>query len=253
MTAPVETYVYGIARADSPPAVDAGGVGPLQAPVRVLTGGSLAALVSDVPPGPLRAERDDLRRHMDVLQRAVATATVVPLRFGTIMPGDEAVREELLEARRPALERLLDELDGHVEVTLKGTYAEAVLADIVRERPAIAELRERVAQVSEAASYYDRIRLGELVSQAIAVRRDRDTAAILERLEPLAADVRQGALTHERGALSLAFLVARDRLGEFDDAAAAVAHDYDGTIAFRYTGPHAPFSFVRFDEEPAWG
>jgi hypothetical protein len=254
MSEATDTYIYGIVRAQSAvPPTDAAGVGEPAGSVRVVTSGPIAALVSDAPPAPMRATRADLSRHMEVLQRASADATVVPLRFGTIMPDDQTLRAELLDARRPTLERLLDELDGRVELSLKGIYEETVFAEILAERREIAQLRERVARVPEAASYYDRIRLGELVSAALDERRQRDAGAVLSRLAPLADDVVDGELTHERAVFNAAFLVRRDRVEAFDAAAAAVADEHSGRITFRYAGPLPPFNFVRWEDGSGWG
>lgn len=254
MSEDTDTYIYGIVRAETAVAPrDVAGVGEPAGPVRIVTSGSIAALVSDAPPAPMRATRADLSRHMEVLRRASAEATVVPLRFGTMVPDDRTLQAELLDARRPALERLLDDLDGRVELSLKGIYDETVFAEIVSERGEIAELRERVAQVPEAASYYDRIRLGELVSAALDERRRRDAGAVLSRLAPLADDVAEGEPTHERGVLNAAFLVGRDRVEAFDAAAAAVADEHRGRITFRYAGPLPAFNFVTWEDEPAWG
>jgi hypothetical protein len=252
VSSPSETYVYGVL--SGAPRIPDGteGVGDPGAPVRLVRGGPLSALVSDVEPGPHRATRRDLARHLEVLQEVGSEVTLVPLRFGTIMPSDDAVRDELLVARRPALERLLERLGGRVELNLKGTYDEQVFAEIVAEHREIADLRRRVEEIPATAAYYDRIRLGELVAGALAARRERDAAAIVERLAPLAEDVSEGALTHERGVVNAAFLVDRERIDEFDAAANAVAGDYDGRIAFRYTGPLPGYSFTSLEEEPAW-
>jgi Gas vesicle synthesis protein GvpL/GvpF len=248
-----ETYVYGVMRAAEAPAVRTPGVGAEPTPVRTVTSGGLSALVSDVEAGLVRATRADLERHLQVLQEAAAAATVVPLRFGTVMPGDETVQRDLLVAREADLERMLGELTGRVELSLKGTYEERVLAEVVRERRDIAQLRERVRGADEAATYYDRIRLGELVADAMAAKRDEDTERILAPLRPLAEDVRLGDLTHERSVLSAAFLVRRERIDEFDGAADEVARAHEGRIRFRYAGPLPPYSFVRSEEGAPWG
>ena len=92
------TYVYGVLRAGEAPTIDAAAVGG-RSPVRTLSDGELAAIVSDVDAGFVEAGRDDLERHMAVLAQAAVSATVVPLRFGTVMPDDAAVVEELLRKR----------------------------------------------------------------------------------------------------------------------------------------------------------
>src|SRR4051812_4963663 len=86
--------VYGVMRAEaeSPPPPD----GIEGRPVRSVTAGPLAALVSDAPAGPVKASRRNLMAHAAVLQHAVAHACVLPMRFGVVMPDEHAVESELL-------------------------------------------------------------------------------------------------------------------------------------------------------------
>jgi hypothetical protein len=246
------TYVYGVVRGSEAPKIDTAGVGR-DAPVRTVTRGALAAMVSDVDQGFVEAGREDLERHMAVLEEAALSATVVPLRFGTVMPDDDAVAEELLHARAADIEELLSTLDGRVELSLSGTYEERIFGEVIAEQPEVAALRDRVRGRDENATYYDRIRLGELVASAMAAKRERDTEQVLAKLRPLADDVRVGDVAHERSVLSASFLVQRDRLPEFDRAAEEVAAQNRTRIRFRYAGPLPPYDFVGGGKTGPWG
>jgi hypothetical protein len=246
------TYVYGVVRAAEEPKIDAAGVGG-HARVRSLTAGDLTAIVSDVDAGFVEAGREDLERHMAILEQTALSATVVPLRFGTVMPDDDAVTAELLGARAAELHELLTALDGRVELSLTGTYEERIFGEVVAEQPEVAALRERVRGRDENATYYDRIRLGELVADAMAAKRQRDTEEVLAKLRPLADDVHVGDVAHERSVLSASFLVHRDRLPEFDRAAEEVAARNRTRIRFRYAGPLPPYDFVGGGKAGPWG
>src|SRR4051812_28698164 len=247
-----EVYVYGVVAADTPPPAGAG-LGPLAAPLRTVPSGDLAVLVSDVPAGPLEAGREDLKRHGEVLREAMDQGTVLPMRFGMVMP-EEAAVEELLERHRPRLTGLLEHLNGRVELTLRATYEEApLLREVIGRRSEAARLAERVRGTDEAATYHERIRLGELIVEEIERMREQDTASMLERLEGLAEDVRVGSPPHERTAYAVSFLVDSGAVERFDEAAKAVAAGEEGRLRFSYVGPLPPHSFVRLEEEPAWG
>ena len=64
--------------------------------------GGLAALVSDLEAEALTAAKE-VRSHWRVLEEASAGATVLPVRFGTVMESDDAVREQLLEPNAEGL------------------------------------------------------------------------------------------------------------------------------------------------------
>jgi hypothetical protein len=93
----VSTYVYGITAASHPGLPEGmGGVGDPPLPVRVLREGELAALVSDAPEG-LRPKRRELLAHQNVLSEIGADGCVLPMRFGSVAPDDEAVTGVLAE------------------------------------------------------------------------------------------------------------------------------------------------------------
>jgi Gas vesicle synthesis protein GvpL/GvpF len=241
------TVVYGIVSAETP--LDEGPTGIGGAPVGRVVSGGLAALVSPVEGDDLRATRRDLLSHSAVLEHAVAAGPVLPLRFGIVLRDEEAVAEELLEARHDELRTLLKRFERLVELRVKAFYVEeAVLRELVRSDPAIARLNEATRGLPEASLHPGRIRLGEAVARALEVRRENDTRAILARLRPLAEEV----VVEESGAsraFTASFLVERDGVEAFDRAMDELARAHEGLITFKYLGPLAPHSFVSFRED----
>jgi hypothetical protein len=241
-------YVYGVVRSDEIHGTDERGV--FNAPVRLLDRDGLAGLVSDVD-GPVPARRADLLAHFRVLEDVAARGTVLPLRFGTMFDSDDEVVRELLVRRREVLDRLFEELDGTVEVAVRAMYDQGnVMREILAGRRDIRRLSERTKGLPEDATYFDRIRLGELVAEALAATRDRDADEIGRHLTRYALAVTEGILSSERMAFSASFLVQRERLGAFEDAVDAVRARAGGRLEFRVTGPLPPYSFVSLEEQP---
>src|SRR3954452_23792483 len=171
-------YVYGVMRAGDAPAPSRTGVG--DTPVQTVERGSMAALVSEVPGDSVPGRAKNLTAHTEVLRAAMDGGTVLPMRFGVLMPDEDTVKHELLETRAPWLNQMLDALDGRVEMTVSAMYREEVLLhEVVTQDAAIAKLRERVQNQPAAATHFERIRLGELVAQAVEARRNTDATAIL--------------------------------------------------------------------------
>jgi hypothetical protein len=243
-------YVYGVMRAGDDPAPSPTGVG--DSPVQTIERGSVAALVSEVPGESVPGRAKNLTAHSEVLRAAMDGGTVLPMRFGVLMPDADAVRRDLLEAREKWLVDMLEALDGRVEMTVSAMYREEVLlSEIVSQDASIRTLRERVASKPAAATHFERIRLGELVAQAVEARRVADSCAILDALRPLADAYVPGDPLHEQMVVNAAFLVRREKLGEFDAAVEAVSAERADRMHFKLTGPLPPFSFVGA-EEAAW-
>ena len=239
-------YVYGIV---GPDATAPGGKGIGGGPLRLITGEHSAALVSDVPERALRFGREEMLVHGKVLERAMAKGTVLPMRFGIVMSGPEEIRGRLLDEHGPELREQLVELAGKVEIRIRATYDEKwLLREVVRDVPEIAELRASMQGRTADATYYTRIRLGELVAAAVERRRERDAEAILEALAVAALAVEPGRGAHERLVFQASFLVEQDRLKEFNELLDRIADGYGGWIRFKYTGPLPPHSFVQLAE-----
>jgi hypothetical protein len=237
-------YVYGIVEAGSAPPELRGLEG---APVRVVADDAAAALVSDLEAQELELGRDEVMTHARVLEEALKRGTVLPMRFGVVMEGDQEVKTRLLDEHADDLEAQLRRFSGKVEVNIRATYEEDTLMREVLERnPNIAQLRESIRGQSEDATYYKRIELGEQVGRAVEQLRETDGKNIVDALSRVAIEVAQGPPSHERVALSAAFLVDRNLLTEFDEVLEAFAAGQGGRLRFKYTGPLPPHSFVHF-------
>jgi hypothetical protein len=236
-------YVYGVVRSKDPAPPKGAGID--DEPVGVVAHGSVAALTSDVPGDFLEAGRQELLAHTRVLEEAMETSVVLPMRFGVVMPDEETVHERLLAPFAETLEAQLQEMDGKVEVTIKGIYDEAaILREAISENREISELKETIRGKPEAATYYERIRLGELIAAVLDEKRGAAAPQIIERLTPLAVEVRVGEPVHERMAVNASFLVERARLDEFDRVVDRIGAELAGHVQLKYTGPLPPHSFV---------
>jgi hypothetical protein len=239
-------YCYGVVWASSASEQAEGVAGARVTSVR---SGDLAGLTSRVPGTTrMRARRRDLLKHLDVLTVALADGPVLPFRFGTVFENEDDLVATLLEGRRDELTRLLREFEGLVELGVKAFFREeAVLAEIVRDNPRVARLREATSKGPEAATYASRIELGELVAAELQARADHEANRILGRLRPLARRIEVDPERLEHRVLRASFLVDRKHVSEFDAAMDEVARQEAGRIEFKYLGPLPPHSFVALE------
>lgn len=242
MTVDSATYVYGVVSGDAR-APQGSGIGGSE--LKLVRSDGIAALVSDIDDGELTFGRDAVTTHAQVLEAALELGTVLPMRFGVVMEGDEAVRSDLLAPHGEQLRRQLQELAGKVELKLRVTYDEAqLMREVLQEDPEIARARDALQGAPEDATYYARIQLGERVASAVERRRQADAGAILETLVPLALDVEVADPAHERIVVSASFLVELDRIEQFDAAVDEIGRAQAERMRLRYTGPLPPHSFV---------
>jgi hypothetical protein len=249
-------YVYGIVPAEVRPALHGAPSVEAGAPVELVGAERFSVLVSRVS-SSLFADAngggEDLawleapvRAHQEVLERALASGPVIPMRFGTVV-ADEAALVAYVDERREGLLATLSELEGKREWGVK------VVADWERLRERLREEGERAeaAPLSEGAAY---------------LARKRDDRRLEERLEAFTADVADRIHVELAGLavraatvaqvlaplddrrkllLNAAYLVDVDREEAFrrtvDDLRRRFA---DGGIGLALSGPWPPYSFV---------
>jgi hypothetical protein len=245
-------YVYGVIRADADIGNLAEHNGDGTPEIELVESGDLAAIITPAGGEDEASVRESVLAHARVLERATETATVVPMRFGMVFPDAETVGSDLLEARRDALTGLLDQLEGHVQMTLKVTYhEEAILRDIIDGNPEIARLRDATSEGSDQQTYDARVRLGELINNAIEQRRQRDGQEILSSIESLTVATETEAAESEYMVLNAPLLVERRRVSELEDTLEELAKERLDLMAFRLLGPMPAYHFVSW-EQPAW-
>lgn len=246
----MDAYVYGVLRERAAALQLPAGVEGEK--VRAVSNGALAALVSDAKSIPVKANRRNLLSHADVLQRTIESVCVLPMQFGVVMPGEEAVVDELLGAHADSLAAQLDAFEPYVELDVRALCPEdELMRAVVAERADIRELRDTLRDQPPDAAYYERIRLGELVAGASAAMREGVAQRVISALAPLAAATEPGEALHEQMLANVAFLVERGRIDEFDAAVSRLGDQLGEPLRLRYMGPLPAFNFVDVGEA-AW-
>lgn len=212
---------------------------------RVIQHDDLAALVSDTDLLQYDLQRDSLMSHHNILTQVMSFADVLPVSYGMVATSDEDVIARLLAGAEDQVRANLEHVKGRVELSLRVMWNEGQLfQEIVEEIPEIRQLRDSIAGVPEDASYYERIQLGELTSQAISSKNEAEREAMLSYLVPLSVDVNVSDTRSDMLILNASFLVDREREPEFDQMVQEVGGPRQDRMTFRYLGPLPPASFV---------
>lgn len=238
-------YVYGILDRREKLPDDMPSVGDGEEEVDLASYGKLSALVSEVQLARLLGTREDLLAHERVLDILAAEVTVIPIRFGSVVSTMEAVVDELLAPHHDHFEAMLAELADLVQFTVRGRYANnAHLREIVSEDPDIQELREVLRGIPEDVGYAERLRLGELVDNAVVGKREADTETLISSLEKSFVASVPHAVAGEDDAVHVAFLVDREVAAQFEQAVDDLGWQWDGRINLRLIGPLASSDFL---------
>jgi hypothetical protein len=241
----VAQYLYCIVRSREPRTFETLGIGERGDVVHTINFEDLAAVASDSPHARYDNTRRNMMAHMRILDEVMADHTVLPIRFDSVAPGPEMVREQLLKARYDELSAMLDAMEGRIEMGLKAFwYEDVVFQEIVQDNPTIRRMRDGLAGRALEETYYDRIRLGELVESELKGRRGRDAESILNRLRPLAEKTLINPPIADHMVVNAAFLIVRAKETEFDAMVRALDAELGRRLLIKCVGPVAPYNFV---------
>jgi hypothetical protein len=239
------TYVYGIvpARVRAPRGEQA--VGEASQRLTMVRHGAIAALTSPVDLTVPLGTPDDLVAHQRVLDAVARRGPVLPMRFGAVLADRDTVDHELLAGHHDEFAAALDQLAGLVQFVVASRYDQgAVLTEILTEDAQANGLAAAIRGEDELATRNLRIQLGEIVTAAIAAKRDADTAAFVAAIEPLCAALAVRDPSHEEDAVHLALLVERERQPDLERLVSQTAAQWQDRVRVRLLGPMAPYDFA---------
>lgn len=238
-------YIYGIIPGDTEIESGTTGVGDPPAEVRLVRHGDLAALVSDINVDKPLGRPEDLVAHEELLDGAAGDVPVLPLRFGAVVSDDNAVATELLEEHHDEFTDALEQLEGRAQYVVKGRYDEQrILRDVLEQNDEAGRLREQIQGTDEDATRDQRIRLGEIINDAVNGCRERDTQVLVDAVSDYVESTVVREPTHELDAVHTAFLVQTDRAPDLERALDELAQEWNGRIELRLIGPLAAYDFV---------
>jgi hypothetical protein len=188
-------------------------------------------------------------RHHDVLRHLHVAGAVVPLKFGTLCPDVQQVREMLRRLRDPIM-ALLAEVQGKDEWTLNIRADVEVLAAALRHtQPALVALAEEANRLPEGHAYFARKKAQRATSDAVAARLAEVERSVWERLACAAIGVatvgQQRSSATENAIAPMSVLVSRVRQTELHELLAELeAAHTDAHVTFELVGPWPPYSFA---------
>jgi hypothetical protein len=237
--------MYCIIRCPQPRQFTTRGIGERGDVVHTVHFMDLAAVVSDSPVVEYEPSRRNMMAHTLVLEEVMQGFAILPVRFGTVAPGAEAIQEKVLKRRLGEFHGLLNELEDRVELGLKAFwYEQGIFQEIVEENATIRRLRDALTDRPAEETYHQRIRLGEMIEAAMWKKRDEDAEKILARLRPLVRETRDSKILTDRMVLNVAFLVDRSRQPALDEAVRRLDEEMGHRLVFKYVGPVPPYNFV---------
>jgi hypothetical protein len=239
-----ESGLYFYAIADAAAQIAYPGLGINGSDVYAIAFGAISAVVSDISEKRIRPERRHLSVHHAVTKRMMQDTTILPVSFGTIASGVEAIVDTLKE-NKSSFTQQLDRVRGKVEMGLRVVLdISNIFEYLVSQHQELADLRDELLGKSHGPSQNDKIELGRQFDKLLTQDRERYTEMVLEVLDRCCIEIKQNSTHEEREVMNLACLIDRAAQAKFEDGVFAAASKFDNNFSFDFNGPWAPHNFV---------
>jgi hypothetical protein len=239
-------YIYGIIRHSDPIEFGPIGMGKRADLVYGIEYKGITAIVSNSPVIIYEARRINMITHEKVLEEVMKKFTVLPVRFSTISEhSDDAGILRIIEKDYKKFDEMLTKMEGKKELGLKILAQEAAIYESILEKyDDIRSLRDKLINLPVDKTHYQRMKIGEMVAEALKTENENYKNTIIDALNPLAEEVKINDNYGEMMILNAAFLIKNTDEPAFDAAVNALSEKYSRYMTFKYVGTLPLYNFV---------
>jgi hypothetical protein len=203
-----------------------------------------AMVAADVPMKIYHPNKENLMMHQQAISLVMKqNDTVIPVSFGNVFHSKEDVGV-LLENLYPQFEKLFPSIKGKIELGLKVIGKKEWLESLANENVKMGKMAEKVKGKSEAASYYERIQLGEAAQKLFLSLQKEIQNEIFNPLKESSEAAKANDPIGEKMLLNASFLIDRDKEEEFDEKVNEAHEKWKDKVDFNYSGPWPAYNFV---------
>lgn len=193
---------------------------------------------------PKEALGRHLVEHQATIEKIMKDYTVIPFKFGTIVAGEDEVKE-VLQSGYGDFKEKLQLMDKKIELDLAALWNDlnSVIKKIGEENSQIKTFKEQIAKKPPEETLQDRIKIGSMIRDALDVKKGVLQCEMLDLLKERVSDLQKHELMDDKMILNCAFLLDKDKEEEFDQALGELNTRFDEEINFKCVGPLPPYSF----------
>ena len=243
-------FIYGFVSTNKLQGLDIMGVD--RGEVSIFPYQDVAAVVSDLPftqfdSLPKETLILKLAVYQAVIERVMKDCNIIPVKFGTMIEGEEELKR-VLENGYGQINENLKQMEGKIELNVAAVWSdfETVLKEIGEEE-GIRKIKEEAASKAPDEVFEVKINVGRLVKESLDKRKAECASHILDVLKKEAEDYRAHAMMDDSMIMNTAFLINKDKQKAFEKKVGDLDSHYQDKINFRIVGPLPPYSFSTFE------
>lgn len=204
---------------------------------------NISAIITDAPIITYEPDQKGLLSHNRVLDEAIKSYSVLPLRFGTIARTESEVKNLLQSAYSLVLNKL-NKIENKTEfdITITISNEQQMIKTVLSGNKEIRDFRDKLLAKGSDAGIEDKLLIGKMLATEVEKYK---TALIRDIIKTLSVySIKHKQLTGRDVLSSIAFLVSKRKLDEFEASIYKLGDKYGDMLKFKYTGPLAPYNFV---------
>ncbi|MGG3470584.1 GvpL/GvpF family gas vesicle protein [Neobacillus pocheonensis] len=203
---------------------------------------NIAMVVTKVN-GDLLPDRNNLFAHQHIITEIIKQYSIIPMSFGNVFHSEEDVLL-ITKHMHDEFEKLFIHLQNKIEVGLKVIAKKDWMKEEMKNNPLLNEWQSSKIDISNPASFYDQIQIGEQAHNFVLGLENKVEQEIYHSLLELAEAGKQNATLPGKTLLNAAFLVDRDKEEAFDQRVNDLYELWKDKVDFKYTGPWPAYNFV---------
>jgi len=247
-------HLYGVIETSQSPNISSRETGNGNGQIYAVTYKDLSAIVSDCPPVDLKTLRKDLlvRRlldHQKTVEGVMNSCAVIPFKFGSFARTEREV-EQILMSGYGFFRSLLPWAKERIEFELAASWdKERIFKTLYAEEPQIQSLQKMIEGTSGEDGLSKRTELGKAVHESLLRRRPLFKEKIFLTLDGTAEGRCEHDPMDDLMILNAAFLLKKEREGEFERQVRQLDRDFSGEVLFKLIGPLPLYSFNSMEIE----
>lgn len=240
-------YIYGVIQVNEKKSFGPIGLGDPKKEVYTVPSQDISAVVSDSPIiGYESMTKDkvvkDLFCHQSVIEKIMKGHTIIPMKFGTFVQGEEGIFQ-ILKNGYEQFKETLSLISNKIELDVVALWNKEIIFKEISEEKEIKEFKEKIASNPAGPQLNDRIKLGRMVEKSLKEKNLEYRQELLCTLKKIACDFCTHDTLDNMMILNSSFLLDREREKDFDEKLHQLDEKYEKKINFRCVGPLAPYSF----------
>ncbi len=240
-------YIYGIIQANEKKSFGPIGLGDPKKEVYIVPYRDISAVVSDSPIidyDTMTKDKvvSDLFCHQSAIEKVMKNHTIIPMKFGTFVEGEEDVAR-VLKIGQGQFKEALGRMNNKIELDVVVLWDKKLIFAEIAEEKEIKEFKKKIASRPAGPQLDDRVKLGRMVEKFLKKKNLEFAEKILCALKEIAFDFCRHDTLDDTMILNSSFLLNRNSERDFDIKLNELDEKYKKKINFRCVGPLAPYSF----------